>query len=1074
MKRLLNVRKLCLWTVLGATSLALTIGTTCPVTGDNTRPVVPPGNRPPRIIITSVTTAFGNNFAEVGESVSIAFSGEDAEDAAVARVFASTSGNPTPAQEIPILGGFPIGPGTGNGVAVWDTTGFAPGAYNIFAEIDDRTLDPFTGTGNPPVRVTFSDFLQLGAVGSRPPTSPPQVVFVSPVTNLGVSAEDELTVRYIHADVDSTATITLLLDKDLNPNNDDVNNPGDPLDANSKILILPSAAREPQDPVFDGDVLNDPAMPIVQPNSLEVRRNPRTLPQTVPGQLPFPQAPLAGNEVSYIFKINFAQIPPRPEPYFLRATITDGTNVRHRYAVGSVNISASANGTVDINTVGFGVAGARFRGFAHFANLGSSFLNLGDLDRDGINEFLIASRYASPRGRPLSGAAYLIYGRRKLPFPQDTDGDGRPDGGVLDENDQIVNFPEAPGYLSNPYDPSLVGRFGGQISIEAVGSTPGDFIRGTIYVMPRSWGLAQMPAPLLDPTVPAAFHAGLSSVAAVNLTGIDEGVEGIPMDFVDTIPDLIFGMPFVSAAQDYHDDDPADGCEVGQYVIGNQNDMQINNGRCEDGSENDNIWTTQAGDMAPQPHQGLVVMVDATNNTVQNFPKFIDAGMAGQFDPEPRQQNLLDDEGIIQGEDSIPRGARLRGGWFGQEDDFTASGFIDPTGYGLTVSAIPSVDNDEDDDLVVSMPFRSAEAGLDDMKGAFQVWLGDNFIDEERTTDGVFSFPNYKTGDCPGGDGGPCTEVEDMEMSECIRCRRPPPISFTVEGAESGDTLGWAGAGGDVNLDSNGDIVVGAPGADRGGFTDNGVVYVLYTGGAGFASPVLGIESVANLQVWGSHDFDGFGKVQTGVQSMNGDNIDDTVVASEGYDDNVVGPDAGFVGVMFGAQDAIGVASVDDIGTAILPGVVFIGVAPGARAGASVSTAGDFNGDGTGDLLIAAPGETRIVNGQARLGVAYLIFGGPHLTNQRFSLNQVGSAALPGIVFICRTLQSAGPGTEEARIDIVGSAGDADGDGFDDILLGAPKADFVNTLNPTQRLLDAGEVYLIYGNNFGTNSFVIP
>lgn len=248
MKRLLNVRKLCLWTVLGATSLALTIGTTCPVTGDNTRPVVPPGNRPPRIIITSVTTAFGNNFAEVGESVSIAFSGEDAEDAAVARVFASTSGNPTPAEEIPILGGFPIGPGTGNGVAVWDTTGFAAGGYNIFAEIDDRTLDPFTGTGNPPVRVTFSSALQLGNPGSRPATSAPQLVFLSPTVNLGLSAQDELTLRYIYADVDSTATITLLLDKDLISTNDDINNPGDPTDPASNIIILPSFPREPMIP----------------------------------------------------------------------------------------------------------------------------------------------------------------------------------------------------------------------------------------------------------------------------------------------------------------------------------------------------------------------------------------------------------------------------------------------------------------------------------------------------------------------------------------------------------------------------------------------------------------------------------------------------------------------------------------------------------------------------------------------------------------------------------------------------------------------------------------------------------
>lgn len=1064
MKRLLNVRKLCLWTVLGASSLALTIGTTCPVTGDNTRPVVPPGNRPPRIIITSVTTPFGNNFAEVGESVSIAFSGEDAEDAAVARVFASTSGNPTPAQEIPILGGFPIGPGSGNGVAVWNTTGFAPGAYNLFAEIDDRTLDPFTGTGNPPVRVTFSPLLQLGAVGSKPPTSPPQLVFLAPVANLGLSATDELTLRYIFADVDSTATVTLLLDKDLNPNNDDIANPGDPNDPASKIIILPSAPRQPTDPVFDGDVQNDPMMPIVQPDSLEIRQNPRTLPQTTPGLLPFPNAPLAGEQKDYIFKIDFSQIPPRTQPYFIRATIIDVSgNTRHVYAVGNLNIAASASGTVDMAALGSGVSGARFRGFRPFENLGSDFIALSDLDMDGVDDFMIAARYASPRSRTLAGAAYLLYGRRKTPFPADTDNDGLPDGGVLDEDGEIVDFPEPPEYLTNPYDPTLVGRFGGQISIEAVGGNSLSFLRGTIYLMPNANSPfailpnpVPMPPPLQDPSVPTLLHGGLTSITRLDMSG-------------DGIRDLVFGLPYISGALEYHDDDPADGCgELGLPYSGNSSmDDDINNMRCDGadggGPTNDDMFSLRPGTGINIPHMGLVIMADGANNTRETFPNFIDAGIAGQFDPG----FVVDDDDIIRGPDDTPEGCRFRGGWY--DSTFDPNIYVSYSEFGRTVSAVPSLDNDPNEELIVSMP------GLAGETGALRVWLSADFTIDGLYSDRVRSLPSFTTGACGGFAPGSCQDLPGMgDEQACIRCYIPQPVSFLITGAQPGDRLGYARAAGDVNLDSNDDIVAGAPGADRGGLTNNGIVYVIFTGGPGISSRPIEDPFLPTLQIWGTHDFDGFGTTQTGVQSMNGDNVNDTAIGGEGYDDAVFGADAGFVGVIFGRDDVIGVSTVDQIATPILPGVVFIGVGPGARAGASVSSAGDFNGDGTGDLLVTSPGETRVVNGVTRYGVAYLIFGGPHLTNQRFNLSQVGSAALPGIVFISRVLQSAGPGTEEARMEIAGLAGDVDGDGFDDILLGAPKADFVNTLNPSQRLIDAGEVYLIYGNNFGTNSFVIP
>ncbi|MCO4771425.1 MAG: FG-GAP repeat protein, partial [Deltaproteobacteria bacterium] len=84
---------------------------------------------------------------------------------------------------------------------------------------------------------------------------------------------------------------------------------------------------------------------------------------------------------------------------------------------------------------------------------------------------------------------------------------------------------------------------------------------------------------------------------------------------------------------------------------------------------------------------------------------------------------------------------------------------------------------------------------------------------------------------------------------------------------------------------------------------------------------------------------------------------------------------------------------------------------------------GDIDGDGYGDLLLAAPGRDA---GQVSAGATYVLLGGP--TGLPASLTD-SLAVLTG--------EAAGDEAGTAAI----SAGDADLDGLDDVLLGVPYAD---------------------------------
>jgi hypothetical protein len=220
---------------------------------------------------------------------------------------------------------------------------------------------------------------------------------------------------------------------------------------------------------------------------------------------------------------------------------------------------------------------------------------------------------------------------------------------------------------------------------------------------------------------------------------------------------------------------------------------------------------------------------------------------------------------------------------------------------------------------------------------------------------------------------------------------------WTAESDQDSAYFGYAAAtAGDVNGDGYSDVIVGALCYDN-EQTDEGRAYVYLGGASGpAASPVWTAES--------DQDSAYFGVRVATAGDVNGDGYSDVIVGAYLYDNGQ--PDEGQAFLYFGGSS----------GPAASP--VWTAESDQAYAyfGYSVATAGDVNGDGYSDVIVGAPDYD---NGQENEGQAFLYFGGAS-----------GPAATP--VWTAESDQAnAWFGSS------VATAGDVNGDGYSDVIVGA-------------------------------------
>ncbi|MBN1900887.1 FG-GAP repeat protein [Candidatus Sumerlaeota bacterium] len=334
--------------------------------------------------------------------------------------------------------------------------------------------------------------------------------------------------------------------------------------------------------------------------------------------------------------------------------------------------------------------------------------------------------------------------------------------------------------------------------------------------------------------------------------------------------------------------------------------------------------------------------------------------------------------------------------------------------FGISVGTVKDINKDGFDDIIVGA------IGYDG-KGAAFIYQGSaTGVSGEahwqavniRAT-GIFGIDVGTAGDV-NGDGTPDVMISDTtyengeNMEGAVFVYYGPCADWIVEGdqalAQMGDSVSTAG---DINGDGFFDVIIGAPGYDN-GQTSEGRVFIFYGSDLGldFTPAWIAESNVANAYL---------GDCVATAGDVNGDGFADILVGASHYGSGLVYEGAAFA--WYGSASGLGASGIPaNADWKVTGGQNY------AYLGTSVDTAGDVNGDGYSDIIICAP---EYANSETKEGAAFVWYG---------SAAGIGGDETP---------EGADWAMEgnEANIFFAQSAslaGDVNGDGFSDVIIGSP------------------------------------
>ncbi|UYV11435.1 MAG: integrin alpha [Phycisphaera sp.] len=342
-------------------------------------------------------------------------------------------------------------------------------------------------------------------------------------------------------------------------------------------------------------------------------------------------------------------------------------------------------------------------------------------------------------------------------------------------------------------------------------------------------------------------------------------------------------------------------------------------------------------------------------------------------------------------------------------DGFRLDGVVRDDRCGRTVASAGDVNGDGVADIFVSA-YQADPGGLSSAGSSYVVFGRD------AATGGAFAA---------------AIDLEGLDGSTGFR------IDGVARWDGSGDSIARAG---DVNNDGIDDLVIGASRADP-SLVDTGSTYVVFGRDASLGDAFPPVMALDELDGSNGFRLDGVGLMDLSGASVAsaGD------VNADGIDDVVIGAPHAFAGslqyagrsyVVFGRDSVSGPAFPATISLASLNGTngfEVIGAVDRGFSGKVVAPAGDVNNDGADDIIIGAyrtsPG------GRAFAGSSYVVFG----------RDVTSSGAFPAVIELSGLdgrsgfrIDGATPDDRSGRA--VASAGDVNGDGISDVIIGAPWA----------------------------------
>ena len=379
----------------------------------------------------------------------------------------------------------------------------------------------------------------------------------------------------------------------------------------------------------------------------------------------------------------------------------------------------------------------------------------------------------------------------------------------------------------------------------------------------------------------------------------------------------------------------------------------------------------------------------------------------------------------------------------GADETITASGIIVPAPVDniatVPLPAIPAVLSLADLDpatgfrLVGGDNFGSAVSSVGDINGDGydDFAIGADWADSNgRVVSGSTYVVFGKESDFSGA-----IDLSELDGSD----------GFRIDGEDGFDRSGWSISASDINGDGYNDIIIGAPEADY----ESGSTYVVFGKEGGFSGRVDLSDIVRNgsggVRIDGESTGDRSGH-SVSASDINGDGYNDIIIGAPNADPN--GNKSGSTYVVFGKADGFnglnGTIELSELDGS--DGFRIDGENTGDRSGYSVSSAGDINGDGYDDVIIGA--YRADPNGNDS-GASYVVFGKESGFSRTIDLSELD-------------------GSDGFRIDgenrrdfsgySVSSAGDINGDGYDDIIIGAYEADSNGRYNN-------GASYVVFGND---------